>query len=338
MAVVKVVITGGAGFLGLQLARALTRRGTLTGPSGGQEPIERIVLFDHAVPEQLPTGLDERSVLVGGDVAEPGVVARLVDSRDVGVFHLASIVSGQGEADFDLALRVNLDGGRAVLEACRAAGPGVRIVFASSVAVFGGSAMPDEVDDVTKPTPETTYGTTKAICELLVNDYTRKGFLDGRTARLPTVIVRPGAPNAAASSFASAVFREPFRGRDYVLPVGLDVRMPVIGARTVVDCLIGLHELPSDALGDDRAVNLPSLSATVGEMVASVGRVGAGRSLGRIDVGPDPAIEAICRTWPGSTRFERALALGLRPDGSLDAIARAYLEDFDEVPGTAAGS
>lgn len=337
MHVVKVVITGGSGFLGVRLARALSRRGSLTGRTGGQEPIERLVLFDNMATERLPDGLDHRTEFVRGDVADAALVADLVDGRDVGVFHLASIVSGQGETDFDLAMRVNLDGGRAVLEACRAAGPGVRLVFASSVAVFGGSAMPDEVDDVTKPTPETTYGTTKAICELLVNDYTRKGFLDGRTARLPTVIVRPGAPNAAASSFASAVFREPIAGRDYVLPVGLDVRMPVIGARTVVDCLIDLHELPPDAFGDDRAVNLPSLSATVGEMVASVRRVGVGRSLGRIDVSPDPAIEAICRTWPGSTRFERALALGLRPDESLDAIASAYLEDFGEAPETVAG-
>jgi nucleoside-diphosphate-sugar epimerase len=330
---VRVVVTGGTGFLGLGLARRLLERATLTGPGGGQEPIERLVLLDHVLPSARPDGLDERGELVEGDVAEPGVAARLVGGGDVSVFHLASVVSGQGEIDFDLALRVNLDGGRAVLEACRAAGPGVRLVFASTAAVFGGAAMPAEVADTTKQTPETTYGATKAVCELLVNDYTRKGFLDGRTARLPTVIVRPGAPNAAASSFASAVFREPLAGRDYALPVGLDVRMPVIGARTAVDCLVALHELPPDALGHDRAVNLPSLSVTVGEMVESVRRVGDGRPLGRIDVVPDPAVEAICRTWPGSTRFERALALRLPADESLDAIARAYLEDAGEGRG-----
>jgi nucleoside-diphosphate-sugar epimerase len=317
----KVVITGGLGFLGVQLARALLERGSL---AGGE--IERIVLFDR--PGSAP-GLDDGRVeVVAGDVADPAATARAIDGDDLSVFHLASIVSGQGEADFDLALRVNLDGARAVLEACRAAGSATRLVFASSVAVFGGPAMPETVSDATKQVPQTTYGATKAVCELLVNDYVRKGFVDGRTARLPTVIVRPGAPNAAASGFASGVFREPLAGRDYVVPAGVETRMPVIGHRTAVANLIALHELPPDALGADRAVNLPSVSATVGEMIACVQRVGADRPLGRIDVRPDPAIEAICRTWPGFTDFGRALALGLPRDEGLDAIARAYLEDF----------
>ena len=188
--------------------------------------------------------------------------------------------------------------------------------------------MPATVSDATKQVPQTTYGATKAICELLVNDYARKGFVDGRTARLPTVIVRPGAPNAAASGFASGVFREPLAGRDYTVPVGLDTRMPVIGHRAAVACLVALHELPPDAFGEDRAVNLPSVSATVGDMIECVRRVGSDRQLGRIDVQPDPAIEAICRTWPGFTDFDPALALGLPRDEGLDTIARAYLEDF----------
>jgi nucleoside-diphosphate-sugar epimerase len=326
----KIVITGGLGFVGLQLARALLERGSLTGAGGRPDGLERLVLLDRPGPRPAVAD-DARVELVAGDAADPATLAQLVEGDDVSVFHLASVVSGQGEADFDLALRVNLDGGRAVLEACRAAGPETRLVFSSTVAVFGGPELPTTVSDATKQVPRTTYGATKAICELLVNDYTRKGFLDGRTARLPTVIVRPGAPNAAASGFASGVFREPLAGRDYQVPVGLDVRVPVIGHRTVVECLLALHELPSDALGEDRALNLPSVSATVGEMIECVRRVGSDRSLGRIDMRPDPAIEAICRTWPGFTDFDRALALELPRDAGLDAIARAYLEDFGEA-------
>jgi nucleoside-diphosphate-sugar epimerase len=261
------------------------------------------------------------------DVADPGAVRATIAGDALSVFHLASVVSAGAEQDFDLALRVNLDGGRNVLEACRAAGPATRVVVASTQATYGGAAMPETVGDDTRQVPQTTYGMTKRILELLVNDYTRKGFLDGRGARLPTVIVRPGAPNKAASGFASAVFREPLGGVDYTLPVPLDIRMTLIGARTAVACLVALHDLAADALGDDRTVNLPSLSATVEEMVASVRRVGVDRALGAIDVQPDPAIEAICRTWPQHARAERAGALGLPRDDDLDAIVRAYVED-----------
>lgn len=328
----RVLITGGLGFLGLELARALLDRGSLAGVGGHPAEIERLVLFDR--PGPAPAGIDDGRVdVVAGDVSDAAALARLVDGDEVSVFHLASVVSGQGEADFDLALRVNLDGGRTVLEACRAAGPTTRLVFASTVAVFGGPVMPATVSDATKQVPQTTYGMTKAVCELLVNDYARKGLVDGRTARLPTVVVRPGAPNAAASGFASGVFREPLAGRDYTVPVGLDVRMPLIGHRTAVGCLIALHDVPPGALGEDRAVNLPSISATVAEMIESVQRVGSNRSLGRIGVQPDAAIEAICRSWPAFTAFDRALELGLPRDDSLDAIARAYLEDFGEADG-----
>jgi len=255
---VKVVITGGLGFIGRMLARRLEQRGLLA-----NREVEELVVFDR--PD--------------GDVCDARQVAALVEDGAI-VFHLASMVSGECELDFDAALRVNLDGTRNVLEACRARSD-VRLVFASTLAVFGGELMPETVADGTKVTPQTTYGTTKASSELLVNDYTRKGFLDGRAARLPTVIIRPGAPNAAASSFASAVFREPLAGRDYALPVELDTRMPVIGARTAVECLMRLAEVDPGALGADRALNLPSLSVTAGEMVranSSVRRVATLRS------------------------------------------------------------
>jgi nucleoside-diphosphate-sugar epimerase len=324
----KVVITGGTGFVGLTVARQLVARGSLSGRGGRPEPIDEIVLLDAAVPERRPAGLDDRVSIVAGDVGDAALLGSLVDRDDCSVFHLASILSGGSEADFDLAMRVNLDGGRNVLEACRARGGPIRLVFSSTVAAFGGSAMPMRVSDATKLTPETTYGTTKVILELLVNDYTRKGFLDGRAARLPTVIVRPGAPNSAASSFASAVFREPLAGKPCVLPVGLETRMPVIGHRTVAASLIALHELPPDALGDDRCINLPGISVSAGEIVESVRRVGAGRALGPIEVAPDPVIERIVATWPLAVEAPRAAPLGFPQDESLDAIARAYLADF----------
>jgi nucleoside-diphosphate-sugar epimerase len=184
----------------------------------------------------------------------------------------------------------------------------------------------EAVSDSTRPTPQTTYGATKAACELLLNDYTRKGFLDGRAARLPTVIIRPGAPNAAASSFASAVFRDPLAGRDYSLPVPLGTRLAIIGARTVVDCLLRLGDV--ELSGDDRVLNLPSLSVTVSEMLDSVERVATERGiqLGRVEVREDPATVEIVRAWPAYAAAERALDLGLPRDRALDPIVADYLE------------
>jgi nucleoside-diphosphate-sugar epimerase len=304
---VNALVTGGLGFIGLALARRLAARGGT------------VVLFDAAGDvAAAPAGAE----VVLGDVTDAAVVRELVERADV-VFHLASVVSAGGERDFDLAMRVNLDGGRTVLDACRAAG-GRTLVFASTFAAFGGDEMPETVGDTTKLTPQTTYGATKAICELLVNDYTRKGFLDGRTARLPTVIVRGGAPNEAASSFASAVFREPLAGRDYVLPVRLDLQHPVVGISNVTACLERLAELPGDGLGDDRALNLPSISVTVGEMVETLRRVGGDEAAARVHVEPDAAVERITETWARFASSARADRLGLPRDESLEAIVREY--------------
>src|ERR1051325_36009 len=268
----KVIITGGAGFIGLQLARRLMALGSLTGTSGRSEKIDELLLFDMAVPERRPEGLDERAKFVAGEIADHTTVKRLFDRPDLSVFHLASVVSGGGEQDFDLAMRVNLHGNLHVLESARALGSKPRIVFASSIAVFGGKAMPKHVGDATKQLPQTTYGVTKAIGELLVHDYTRKGYIDGRSARLPTVIVRPGKPNKAASSFASGVFREPLNGEECVLPVGLKTIMPVSGYRTVVEGFLRLYEADGGAIGDDRAISFPAFNASVGEMIEALKR------------------------------------------------------------------
>lgn len=324
----KVVITGGTGFIGRILAWRIVELGRLAGPWGRPEAVDEIVLFDAVQPSEPLSGLDDRVKIVIGDVTDRDQVAGLIDRDDVSVFHLASVVSGGGELDFDLAVSVNLMGGLNVLEACRARAGRPRLVFASSIAVFGGAAMPKSVTDATKQTPQTTYGATKAVCELLINDYTRKGYLDGRAARLPTIIIRPGRPNLAASGFASGVFREPLNGEPCILPVGPATRMPVLGYRSAVEGFLRLHDIPGDDLGDDRALNFPGLSVTVAEMIAALERVAGDRALGQITVKPDPAIEAIVETWPLETRFERASALGLPLDGSLDDIIRAYIEDF----------
>jgi nucleoside-diphosphate-sugar epimerase len=324
----KVVITGGVGFVGLMLARRLVGLSDLAVGKDGRDRVDEVELFDVAIPAQRPRGLDQRVRLTAGDMADRTAVARLIDRPDIGIFHLAAIPSGGGEQDFDLAMQANLTGQLNLLEAARQTGSCPRLAFASTIAVFGGSDMPAEVGDTTKQTPQTTYGMTKAAGELLVNDYSRRGFIDGRSARLPTVIIRPGKPNKAASSFASGVFREPLNGVACELPVGLDTIMPISGYRTIVDGFVRLYEAPGASLGVDRAINFPALAVSVGEMVESLRRVAAGRPLGTISVKRDPVIERIVATWPIKLNFERALKLGLPQDPDLDSIVRAYIADF----------
>ncbi len=318
----KVVITGGTGFLGLGIARRLLER----------DSVESLVLFDAAVPDTLPEGLDGRVTMAAGDISDRERVFGLIegDGDDIAVFHLASVVSAGAEQDFDLAMRVNLEGGLNVLDACRARKGAPKVVFASSLAVFGGEAMPESVTDMTRVIPQTTYGMTKAMGELMVNDYTRKGFIDGRVARLPTVIIRPGPPNAAASGFASAVFREPLAGVECVLPVGPETRMMVLGFRNAVQGLIGLMDADGHALGDDRVVSLPNNAYSVAEMIEALERVAAGRGieLGRLSYRPDPATEAIVSSWPRAMDDARARALGLPADDGLERVIGDYIEDF----------
>ncbi len=326
----KVIITGGGGFIGSQLARALLERGTLIGTSGEPSPIQELVLFDQFIAEERTAGLDDRVKCVTGDMADRDTLFGLIGHDDVSVFHLASMVSGECEVEFDQALKVNLDGGRHLLEALRARSSQPRIVFASSVAAFGGAAMPEVVGDGTKRCPQTTYGMTKVIMELMINDYTRKGFIDGRGARLPTVIIRPGKPNTAASSFASGMFREPINGETCAMPVARTQRMPVVGYRTVVDYFIQLHELPSGKMDDDRIFTLPSHSLTVAEMIDCLEQVAGRRGipLGPIVDAPDPVIQQIVNSWPVETDASRALGLGLPAAEPLEAVIEGYIEDF----------
>ncbi|MDH5521339.1 MAG: NAD-dependent epimerase/dehydratase family protein, partial [Acidimicrobiia bacterium] len=257
------------------------------------------------------------------DIIDPAAVRSVVSGSAVSVFHLASVVSGAGERDFDLAYRVNVDGLLNLIRACREVEPAPRFVFTSSIAVFGGAEP--VVGDDTKHSSETSYGVTKSIGEGIVNDASRKGFIDGRTARLPHVIIRPGPPNAAASGFASAVFREPLAGRDYELPVSLGTVMPVTGVRAVIDALVALHEVDPARLGRDRAFGLPALPVTVEQMVETLRRH---RGAGSVTLAPDPFVQAIVDRWPKSVDGRRARSLGITGSGSLDAIVDEYLEDF----------
>lgn len=324
----KVIITGGGGFLGSQLCQRLLHRGSLTGPSNKPEVIREIILFDAFFPRSPD---DPRIKQVTGDISDRAAVFAAVGSdAATAIFHLASMVSGECEARFDDALRVNLDGGRNVFEAARMA-PGLpRVIFASSIACFGGEAMQNPNTDRTKLTPQTTYGMTKAICELLVNDYSRKGFFDGRSARLPTVIIRPGKPNAAASSWASGMFREPLAGEPCLLPVRRDQCHPMTGYRTVIDSLIALHEAPAARFADDRAIGLPAHTVTPLLAEAVVREVAHERGLtpGPITEAFDARIQRIVDNWPQAVDGARATALGLPSPPPLKTIVEQYLEDF----------
>jgi D-erythronate 2-dehydrogenase len=315
----RVVITGGCGFLGRRVALKLLECGD----------VDEMMLFD-AAPPALPLPEDPRLRLVTGDIADRDAIGAAVARGTGAVFHLAAVVSGEAEADPDLGYRVNLDGTRAVLDACRTLGTCPRLVFASSLAVYGGDLPPDVGED-TPLNPQTSYGTQKAIGELLVNDYSRKGFVDGRAVRLPTVVVRPGRPNRAASTFASSIIREPLSGQQAVCPVSADTVMALVSPRRVVDALLHAHDLPADAFGTNRSLQLPGFSVAVGEMAAAVRRLGGEAAYARIRWEPDPLIQRIVSGWPRALATPRAAALGFAADNGIDEVVHAFIEDDLEM-------
>jgi D-erythronate 2-dehydrogenase len=320
----RVVVTGGAGFLGRKLAEALARHGRLSGADGREREISEIVLFDRAGPE-TPLA-DPRIRILAGDVSAPEDVARAITPGTGSVFHLAAVVSGEAEQNFDLGLRVNLDGTRAILEACRRLPAAPRVVFTSSMAAFGGK-LPPVIDDTTPLNPQTSYGNQKAACEFLVNDWSRKGFIDGRSLRLPTIVVRPGKPNKAASGFASSIIREPLMGRDYVCPVPPETRMWMLSPRRVVESMIHAHQIAPEHWGVDRALNPPGLSVSMSEALDAVRRLGGEKAASRVRFEPDPFIMSIVGGWPKAFQTPRALGLGFEADESVDTIVQGFIED-----------
>ncbi len=324
----KVIITGGGGFLGSQLCEKLLKRGKLTGQAGGVEPIDEIVLLDARFAKPVEDG---RVKQVEMDISDRDAVFAQVDPNDPpSIFHLASMVSGECEERYDDALRVNLEGGRHVFEAARAAKGRPRVVFASSIACFGGENMPATQSDSTKHWPQTTYGMTKTMCELMVNDHTRKGHFDGRSARLPTVIIRPGKPNAAASSWASGMFREPLNGEACELPVRRTQQHPMTGYRAVIDSFVALHEVAGEKLGQDRGYGLPAHRVTPELAESTITEVAEerGLKLGPINDAYDERIQGIVDNWPIDVDGGRGVAIGLPAPPPLKTIVTDYLDDF----------
>ena len=322
----NVLITGAAGFLGMRLARRLLALGELTDRHGQRRPIARLTLLDVITPQDFAGSDDSRVRTVLGDLRDPGLLASCFAAGVDAVFHLAAIVSGQAEAEFDLGMGINLDASRQLLEACRALGTQPKVVFTSSVAVYGGT-LPDVVQDDTALNPQSSYGTQKAISELLLGDYSRRGFVDGRVLRLPTISVRPGKPNKAASGFASGIIREPLQGQPAICPVPATSRLWLLSPRKAIESLLVGHELDGAALGKNRIINLPGLSVTVQEMLAALGRVAGTHVPERVLWQRDPAIEQIVCSWPAAWDTQRARALGFRGDKDFDSVIQAFIAD-----------
>lgn len=320
----RVLITGAAGFLGTKLVRALLARGRLVGRRGALAEIREIVVFDTS-PE-IPFD-DERVRLVNGSVCAADEVEAAIGDDTDSVFHLAAVVSGEAEADFDKGMDVNLGGSLNVLNACRRLDYTPRVVFTSSVAAFGGE-LPAAVTDVTPATPQSSYGTQKLIGELLINDFSRKGFIDGRVLRLPTICVRPGKPNRAASGFASGIVREPLNGESAVCPVSPDLLMWVMSPPTAIANLVYAHDLPAAAWGYQRALNLEGLTVSAGQMLDALRRVCGDAAADRVRWQRDPAVEAVVATWPGRFESERARSLGFQTDPDFETIIGHYLQEI----------
>jgi D-erythronate 2-dehydrogenase len=316
----KVFITGGGGFLGYRLALRLLERKTLSGADGNPASISQIKLFDAV----FPPNPDPRVECVKGDIAEPAALAGVVDADTTSVFHLAAVVSAGAEADFDLGYRVNLDGTRNLLEACRGLKVPPRLVFASSLAVYGGK-LPAVVDDSVTPTPQTSYGTQKVIGEYLINDYSRKGFLDGRSLRLPTIVVRPGKPNLASTSFASGMFREPLNGIVCECPVDDSTELWVLSPKQAIESFVHAHDLPSSAWGAHRALTLPGITISVKEGIEALRRVAGNNVAVRVVFNPIDRIQTMIRTFPARFNPARALAMGFAADTGIDAIVKEYI-------------
>ncbi|MDZ4311717.1 MAG: D-erythronate dehydrogenase [Cypionkella sp.] len=312
----RVLITGAAGMIGRKLAAALLARGALQG-----QQISQLILHDIVAAE-----VEAPHIALEGDLSGPGVAAGLIAHRPEVIFHLAGVVSGEAEANFDLGYRVNVDGTRALFEAIRAAGYAPRVVYASTTAVFGGP-FPEEIPDDFAPTPHSSYGVQKLIGEALLSDYARRGFFDGIGLRLPTICVRPGKANRAASSFFSGIIREPLNGLPADLPVARDWLHTMASPRAAVGFFLHAAELDLAAVGPRRNLTLPGVAVTVGEQIEALTRAAGAEVAGLIRDVPDPAVWAIVQSWPRRFAATRARALGFQAEESFDQILQAYVEE-----------
>lgn len=342
---VSVVITGGAGFLGSRLARELLKAGELDIAGGGSRPLSRLTLIDQA-PAPADLAQDGRVTTLRGDLATVIGADRTAGAGKHGgrgalagaevVFHLAAAVSGECEADFDLGMRANVHATESLLEACRAEGSNPVVVFSSSVAVFGTSPdhlMPAVITDDTLPNPQSSYGVQKFICEQMLADYTRKGFLRGRAIRLMTVSVRPGTPNGAASGFLSGIIREPVVGKRATCPVDPGTEVALASPAKAIDALLCAATATDQAWGGRTAVTMPALTMTVGGMVAALERVAGPKASALIDWVPDPLIASLFAAWPGRIRADRARRLGLAPEDGFDEVIERHLTETQPTRG-----
>lgn len=322
-----ILVLGGAGMAGRKFIERLARDGQL-----GGKPIVKVTAQD-VVAAQAPKGAAFAFDAIVSDLSVPGEAEKLIASRPELIIHLAAVVSGEAEADFEKGYRINLDGTRLLFEAIRLTGDGYkpRVVFTSSVAVFG-APFHDKIGDEFFTTPLTSYGTQKAICELLLSDYSRRGFFDGLSIRFPTICVRPGTPNKAASGFFSNIIREPLNGIDAVLPVSDQVRHWHASPRSAVNFLIHAATMDLAAVGPRRALNMPGYSCTVAEQIEALRKVAGDGVVARIKRVPDPVIDKIVEGWPRNFDPQRAIALGFKAESSFDEIIRIHIED--ELGGT----
>jgi D-erythronate 2-dehydrogenase len=317
-----VLMTGAAGMIGRKLTARLVEDGALN-----DKPVEKLTLIDMHAPDR-PDRFSGLVETIAADVAEPAAMAAAVAKRPDVIFHLAAVVSAEAELDFDKGTRANLDGSRALIEAIRTAGDGYRprLVFTSSIAVFG-APFPDAIADDFHLTPLTSYGTQKAVIELLLADYTRRGFLDGVGIRLPSIVVRPGRPNKAASGFFSSIIREPLAGQDALLPVEDSVLHWHASPRAAVGFLVHAAGLDPGTLGPRVNLTMPGVCCTVAEQIAALRRVAGDKVVARIRREPDPLVARIVAGWPSRFDPRRALALGFRGEASFDEIIRVHIED-----------
>ena len=313
----RVLITGAAGMIGRKLTAALIARGMVQG-----NPTKNLILHDIVAAAEVVSP----HIALVGDLSQPGVAAGLISHRPELIFHLAGVVSGEAEANFALGYRVNVDGTRALFEAVRLAGYMPRVVYASTTAVFGGP-FPEEIPDDFAPTPHSSYGVQKLIGEALLSDYSRRGFFDGIGLRLPTICVRPGKANRAASSFFSGIIREPLNNLPADLPVARDWLHTMASPRAAVGFFLHAAQLDLAAVGPRRNLTLPGVAVTVGEQIEALTRAAGATVAGLIRDVPDPAVWAIVQSWPRRFAATRAKALGFRAEKSFDQILQVYIED-----------
>ncbi|WP_419909111.1 D-erythronate dehydrogenase [Hoeflea sp.] len=315
----KILIIGAAGMVGQKLIARLLADGGL-----GGRAVSSMMLYDIVTPG-TPDALWPVETSAG-DLSDPGEAERLVADRPDVIFHLAAIVSGEAETDFDKGYRINLQGTHHLFEAVRAQGYMPRLVFASSIAVFG-APFPEKIGDEFLSAPLSSYGTQKACCELLLSDYSRKGFFDGLSVRLPTVVVRPGRPNKAASGFFSNILREPLAGKEALLPVSRDVRHWMVSPRTAAGFLVHAATLDTKKIGPRRALTMPGVSVTVGEMIEALDRVSGEKRSTLIRDEADELVNRMVTGWPRDFDAERATELGFVPDSSIDEIIRIHIDE-----------